>query len=248
MSIAIVDDEEQFRLNLEACLDNYLDHQSIQADIDCFRDAESFLTAFEPKKYSIIFMDIYMGRMNGVDAAKKIRETDESCILIFCTTSVDHMPDAFACHAFDYMVKPADQQRVDKIMDDAIRTIPQQQKYLSVNSDGRTFSIFYSDLISITSSGHYLSLMQRNERTIVTRLTMPELLEKLENDSRFLIINRGILVNMDHVTSMSGSNCQMDNGISYPIKVRNSTEITQKWHDYCFEEIRRNQTHITERR
>ncbi len=248
MSIAIVDDEEQFRFKLEACLDDYLDQHSIQADIDCFKDAEAFLIAFEPQKYSIIFMDIYMSRMNGVEAAKEIRKTDESCLLIFCTTSVDHMPDAFACHAFDYMVKPADQTRVSKVMDDALKTIPKLQKYLSVEADGQTLSIFYSDLISVTSSGHYLSVIQRGGRTIVTRLTMPELLKKLENDPRFLIINRGILVNMDHVTSMSGSNCQMDNDTSYPIKVRNSTEIIQKWHDYCFEEIRRNQSHMTERR
>lgn len=248
MSVAIVDDEEQFRNQLEASIDDYLERRKIQADVECFSDAESFLRTFRPLKYSIVFMDIYMSGMSGVEAAKQMRREDESCILIFCTTSMDHMPDAFACHAFDYVVKPAIQSRVDKVLDDAIKTLPQLQKYLSFDSDGQNVSMFYSDLICVTTSGHYLSLTERDGETYSTRKTLPELQDDLQNDERFLVINRGILVNMDHVTFMSGTKCQLDNGMSFPLKVRSSTELIQKWHDYCFREIRSNQSHMTERR
>lgn len=248
MRIALIDDEAEYRALLEKTVNSYLASRKIDAQIESFSDAESFLKVWEPLKYTIIFMDIYMPGMSGIEAAEKIREQDDSSILIFCTTSMDHMPDAFACHAFDYVVKPAIQDRVDKVMDDAMHVLPQLQRYFTFDWNGQKIRMLNADLVAVTTNGHYLTLDDRLGHSYSIRMTMSELLAEVGEDARFLEINRGIVVNMEHVTSMSGTRCVMANGKSLPIKVRNSTEIIQKWQDFCFNEIRANQSHMTERR
>ena len=85
-----------------------------------FTSGEEILDGYRPYQYSVIFLDIYMDGINGIDTAKKIRETDRDALLVFLTTSEDHMMSAWRIHAYEYILKPVKIEQVFLVMDDIL--------------------------------------------------------------------------------------------------------------------------------
>ncbi len=65
-----------------------------------------------------------MNGMDGVSAAKKLRENNGACLLIFLTSCGERMPEAFSCHAFEYIIKPFTPERVGNVLRDAFARLP----------------------------------------------------------------------------------------------------------------------------
>lgn len=81
MRIAIIDDLPEDRRRLSADVSCWVKNQGIPlaAPLDLFGSGEEFLEKFSAGKYSVVFLDIYMDGINGMDTARKIRETDTAC-------------------------------------------------------------------------------------------------------------------------------------------------------------------------
>ena len=99
---------------------------------------------FTAHSYDIIFMDIFMDGMDGVETAEQIRKFDSHVILIFLTSSQDHMKNAFSCHAFDYVEKPVDLEQITNCLLDALKIIPNKDQFFSFlyNNLEKTGGIF----------------------------------------------------------------------------------------------------------
>ena len=234
MKIAIVDDEPIFLDKMkEICRDFCMVNQC-QTEIVSFVSGEDFLSDFKRNKFSIIFMDIYMKKMDGITAALKMREQDNSCLLIFLTSSADFMPDAFSCHAFEYIVKPFSEERVAKVLEDAMSILLPYPKYMEINSNRRIIPVFYRDIISAVTDGHYLDISLTDESILRSRLTMSEFICKTHHDPRFILINKGILINADHVLDIENNCCLLENGKRLPIRVRGHVKIKQLVKNYRF--------------
>ena len=79
MRAAIIDDRADDRETLFKELDTVLREKGYRVDsIDLFDSGEQFLNAFEPGKYDLLFFDIYMDGMNGIEAAAPVRKTDKA--------------------------------------------------------------------------------------------------------------------------------------------------------------------------
>lgn len=238
MNIAIVDDVEAERDRLKACLEQYAETNSLRYDIRMFEDAEKLLEDYHPFQYSVIFLDIYMPGMSGTDAAEIIRKDDTDTVLVFLTESMDHMPEAFSLHAYDYIKKPADIERITKLMNDIMKQNAESKKALTFVYDRDNMSIPFSDIVALCSSGHYLDITDKNGKVYTTRMTFANAESKLKGEKRFLLINRGILVNMDYIQGFKDGSCQLNGNISMPANVRNAKNIEEIWHNYLFSKIR----------
>lgn len=106
MNIVIVDDLESERQELINYVATYCKANQIHTTIESYSSGSKFLREFEADKYSLIFLDIYMGDMDGIKIAEKVREIDPKAAIIFSTTSRSHAIDGFRVRAFDYLVKP----------------------------------------------------------------------------------------------------------------------------------------------
>ena len=83
INIAIVEDDINYQNTLKVFLERYKQERNEEYKIDIFSNALNFLD--EKKFYNIIFLDIEMPFMNGIEAAKKIRETNKNSTIIFIT-------------------------------------------------------------------------------------------------------------------------------------------------------------------
>ena len=183
--------------------------------------------------------------MTGVEAAEQIRQTDSAVILIFLTTSEEHRADAFHCHAYDYLIKPVTQENLFRTMDDILRikTVLNTQK-LIFSSQRREYSLPYSEIVFIrteSTGSNYLEIVDKAGNTYRTRMTLSAICDTLSNDSRFLLIQSGALVNMEHIAQLKDKCCVMDNGEKLPYNVKKEKEIRRIWQNFMFDHIR-NQT------
>lgn len=142
LKIAIVDDDAQDTDRLAAFLAEWSEEHHLDFSVTVFHKSSDFLKAFETARYSLVFMDIYMGPPSGIETAMKLREKDSHALLIFLTSSQEHMSDAFRCHAFDYLVKPFDLEQMKKTILDALAFLPEKEQYLNLSVRKQNVPIF----------------------------------------------------------------------------------------------------------
>lgn len=241
MKICIVDDEQNCIDDLHSLLFWYAKEKNIDVSFYFFNDGDSFLKAYKPEYYDIVFLDIYIGETTGMKLAEAIRKQSENGMIIFCTTSINDMPQAFRFHAFEYIIKPPDFDRIKHIMDDAIAILPKLEKYIDLQSGSESIKLAVSNIMYAVSSGHYLEINLRGGESHSVRTTMAQLKEKLADDERFLSINKGVIVNMDYIKNIADKNCMMNDDTALPIKIREVNNIKQHWQNYSFEQIRKGQ-------
>lgn len=247
MKIAFVDDEQEYLDEMTKLVRDFCIQRCCQIETVSFLNGEDFLEAFEDGGFSAVFMDIYMNGINGVAAALKMRGIDSRCILVFLTSSMDFMPDAFSCHAFEYITKPFSPQRIFQVLTDILKVLPPLQKYIEVISNRKTVRIFLYEISSVITDAHYLDITLTDGKTLHCRMTMPEFTELIGEDSRFLPVNKGITVNAEYIVEFENNCCIMENGTKFPIRVRDRLQIEQTARDYHFRKIRERQAHFARR-
>ncbi len=243
MNIAIVDDFAEERTALKTLLIEYAALNALDFSFYEFSTGEALLSKYAPFTYMLIFLDIYMDGMTGLEAAEELRKTDPDTPIIFLTTSKEHMGSAFSIHAFDYIEKPAERERLFKCMDDFLKTKTVLYSQILHFSQGRTeYHLPFPDIVSInTAETNYLNLTDRSGNTFHIRMTFSGICQTLETDNRFLSINRGILVNMDYIIRFESGTCILKNGQEYSVYTKKTKETEQKWQNYIFNRIRKSQ-------
>ena len=243
MKIALVDDEQKFLYEIKLLCGSFEEDTGYPVETVLFDSGETFLAAFEAGCFDLVFMDIYMEGMDGVAAALEMRKSDSGCLLVFLTSSTDFMPDAFSCHAFEYVTKPFSEKRIFDILADAVKVLPQEQKYIELAADRKTVRVFLSDIASAATDAHYIMVTLADGRGLRCRMTMPEFMEKTGGDARFIPINKGIAVNAEFILEFKNGCCVMESGARFPVRVRDSARAEQLASDYHFEKIRSRQRH-----
>ncbi|MBR4344607.1 MAG: response regulator transcription factor [Lachnospiraceae bacterium] len=233
MNIAIVDDTELEAKIITKFIKEYSAQNKIKSEISYFNRAEDFLKNYSPYKYTVIFMDIYMEGITGIDAARQILQKDSDAKVVFLTSSPDHMADALMMHAFDYLQKPTDKDRFFHLMDDITKKQTSIRKNLYFTFEKKDYSIDVSDIISICSNGHYVDIKLTSGEIYKPYLTFSSIYDEL-SDGSFLLINRGILVNMDYVSSFESGICNLKDETILPINIKKKKALEQTWENYKF--------------
>ena len=240
MNIAIVDDRKEERNALKSLLLEYTSANSIEISLHEFPSGKDFLAEYAPFDYTVIFLDIYMDNMTGMETAEEIRKTDTDTPIIFLTTSREHMGDAFSIHAFDYIEKPADRERLFKCMDDLLKTkTALHSETLDFSRERTSCRLPFPDIVSVrTAESNYLDITDKKGDVHHTRMTFSAVCERLGSDSRFLTVNRGILINMDYIVRFEDGVCILKDGREYRVFTKKIKETEQKWQNYIFNRIR----------
>jgi len=91
LRIAICEDEDGDAGHLCSLIKSSV----IAAEVSRFESGETFLVSNPAGRFDLVFFDIYMRDVSGVEAARALRELDDACGVVFTTSSSDHMPEAF---------------------------------------------------------------------------------------------------------------------------------------------------------
>ncbi len=154
-------------------------------------------------RYDVVFCDIEMPGLSGLEAARLVRERPGSPELVFVTAHERYAVEAFAVEAFDYLLKPVDPQRLARLVVRLLETRrpPPPVEKLPVVSAGRTELIDWDAIQFARADGDY-SRIHTYDRSYLCTLSLGELEERLPS-GRFARIHRSTLVNLSKVASLS---------------------------------------------
>lgn len=243
MKIALVDDDQSCLDEISRLCCDFGIQNHCQMEIMHFTSGEDFLEAFDNSRFSVIFMDICMNEMDGISTALKMREKEPHSILIFLTSSMEFMSDAFSCHAFEYIIKPFPAQRIINVLHEVLKVLPLSSKYIEISSNREIVPVLLDHILSVTTDAHYLNIGLADNSMLRSRMTMPEFIKKVGGDSRFVPVNKGITLNADYILDFQDNCCILENGERFPVRVRNRKKTEQAVRNYHFEKIRRRQRH-----
>lgn len=236
MNIAVVEDKKEDRLWIAEKVNLYMKRNGLRFTLSEFESAEQFMDVFIPGAYDIIFMDIYMGGINGMDAAVWIRKKDFDCRLIFVTASSEYLLEGYSVNACHYLIKPVSEKIFEQAME-FCRIRPQYEvPYIDVMSKGvslrlNTASILY---VNIMKRVVYIHTMAR---TIPVAGSFSSITKPLLDDKRFLLCIQGEMVNMDMIADQEDTVFLLKNGERIPINIRNRRAVIRSWQNYVFENM-----------
>lgn len=239
MFIAVVDDSKSEQKTIINAICQWAKMNKQAVNFSIFDSGEEFIKVMEDKHYDIVFMDIYMNDgIDGIKTAMKLRDYHIDTLLIFITTSVDHMAEAFTCHTFDYITKPIDISRLYKTLDRAYLFLPNSRPYIEFVFEKQKISVLHSDLIYILSDSNYC-IIKTTDNKYRVRTSFGELTAQFENSTDFFVINRGIMVNLDNVIKTESLNCIMSNKEILPVSRRKKDTVKQALLNRKFEKRRK---------
>lgn len=235
MRIAIVEDIAEERQLLRSRLEAQLVRRGIQAELIEFENGEDFLIAAKERSFPILFLDIYMSGENGVEVAKKLREFDSECRLIFTTTSVDHALDGFKVRAMQYLVKPYEEAELSKLIDEILSRMPDVGKYIEIKVDGSNVRVPFAKIVYAEHFSHMMHIHTTNGRELITRQSFESFTGLLKMDPRFYTCNRGVAINLEHAVDFDGVVFTLDNGAKISVSRKLIKNARQVFFDFLFQ-------------
>ena len=238
MKLAIVDDLKQDIDRLEECIGEFFKkNDSVTPTVDVYNCAEDFLPGFYEGRYDLVFLDILMDEMNGIELAKKLRDADPHLMIVFQTTERSYAFDAFPVHPFDYLIKPCRQDEMDGVLNEALRVLKAGDPEIDITVVRTTYKVPLRSIIALSSQGHNVEIALTNNQQLTSTDTFKSISSKIGDDPRFLQINRGLTVNMDHVLSPRDDGMEMKNGKIYPIRVNGRNTVLSQFSQYMISKV-----------
>ena len=233
--IAICDDSKLQRQLLVETLKEYYRRNHEQLFLIEYDSGESLVLDVEEEECEVdlIFLDIYMPGMNGMDTAKKLRELKCTTEIVFLTATDDYALAGYDVQASGYLLKPIDMNKLTTLL----RNIfwGEYRKRIEIKYGKKYRYPYISDIMYIESSNHKAILYFADGNQLETMEKLSTLKERLDDD-HFLQCHQSYLVNMNYIADIR-RNVVLDNGKEIPISVRRKKETIETYHQFFVEII-----------
>lgn len=205
MDIAVVDDEKAIREHICALIEE----QKPESRIEAYSTGEELIAS--GKRFDIVFLDIQMDGMNGIEAARNLRQRQEDTVLIFITGIEEHVFDALDLYAFHYLLKPVDERKFVEVLERAAGEAKKKKEKKCLFIRTRNLMLDQSDILYIESRAKKLEIHTAGaDKAIEIYAAMDELDGQLGED--FYRCHRAYIVNMAHITEYDNESITLTNG------------------------------------
>lgn len=186
-----------------------------------FQDAiEAIQTLQKDEEIDLLFLDIEMPEMNGIEFLQSLQEKSRNLQIILTTSQIEYAVDAFEYDVTDYLVKPIKYPRFLKSVQKVQEYFDQKQEggskengekgaigalnSLFIKADGKITKVDLSDILYIEALADYVIVKTRNSK-LIAHTTLKGLAQKLAPSNKFFRIHRSYIINVEHVSSIEDS-------------------------------------------
>ncbi|MCI5587381.1 MAG: LytTR family DNA-binding domain-containing protein [Lachnospiraceae bacterium] len=238
IKVAICEDSDIDRDMLGEIVGLLMNDRGIDYQVDLYRNGENLVSCYKNKPYDLIFLDIMMNEIDGIETGKLIRGMDGSVEIVYCTSSSDFAIAAYEVHAMGYLVKPYEPGRIGAVIDYFIQKHPQEEKnYIEVKSKRKSLIIPYKDIIHLESDNKVVYIYTTTQGAVKVYNKLDTLENELK-DERFLRCHQSYLVNMQYVAGLVDSDFIMIDNRMIPIRKSGRKLIIKRYEDYLKDSVR----------
>ena len=185
------------------------------------RNAFEVIEVMQEKKVDLLFLDINMPELSGLNLLKTMHQSPH---VIITTAYSEYAVEGFELSVVDYLLKPFSFERFLQAVlkvprknpvpaSVSVPSVESKQDFIFVKSDKKVLKIKFSDISHVEAYGNYVKIM--TDTTVLTPYTLSEFLTKLPSD--FLRIHKSFIINFNQLQAMEGNQLVLDNGVVLPI-------------------------------
>lgn len=228
MKIAICDDDIEYINQIERLLDGYREENNLEISI--FSSGEELLKTMDDNRYDLMFLDIEMKEISGIDVARIIKEKGYNAIIFFITNYTSYVSDTFILGAFQFLIKPINEKLFIKEFERALEEHKARHQQYVVRWKGITTSIKYSDICYIEVYDKHLYIRTDDAIYQCVGNLMDEY-DKLKL-YQFSRCHKGYIVNLAKIKNIGKQAVTMRNGDVVPIGRKFREEINNDFTVY----------------
>ena len=231
IKIGICDDEKIFREQVKKLLEQFLEKAGIQYELYEYESGIDFLEQRE--EIQLLILDIEMAGMSGIQLKDVLQRTDDVRI-IFATSHVEGMSEAFGKNVYGFLEKPVDADKLEKYLARVCDDL-EEERVLVVKSTQGEMAVKEKDILYFVSD-HKYSRMVGKDGDFFCDMGLQQLEEVLGKKS-FFRCHKSYLVNLCNVSDVNQS-IRMKNGESIPVSRRKTKELKEAYLDYIVRKAR----------
>lgn len=233
LDIAIMDDEQVFRESLEKRLREWAKETGILIKISSFERAIDLIEIWETQtSFDIVFLDIRMkdNDYNGIDTAYLLRKHDSDVAIVFISNISDYLAEGYRVDAVRYLLKPLQDYDFKECMDRLVFKLKSKETEVFIlRTREKMVRIPYSEILYFSSANNYIDI-----HTTQNTFHYLRKLKYLEDTfpPQFVRCHRTVIVNIENISSIIGSEIVLGNGEKLPISKQHLKEVREKFIQY----------------
>ena len=215
--IAIAEDETPLHDYYSKMIEAWGASKNVRIMTTFVESSEEYLFKYDKQNiFDIIFLDVCMKDMNGMELAHEIRKSDRNVQIVFLTGNPEYVFEGYEIGAVRYLIKPVTETDLAKVLDICMEKLEIiREDYIAIKCHGENLRLTRSEIVSVTIDGHYLKL-QTTDRTYEWKASLKEMMPKLDPE-RFVMANRSAVVNLEFVSKITREECILENGETIPV-------------------------------
>jgi len=229
MRIAICDDEQIHRDNLKTVL---AECTSMQEDAEIFEypGGKSLIEEHRKNPHDILFLDIEMEGMTGLETGHEIRSKDRNVIIIYVTSHEKYVFKSFRIEPFDYILKPVDIEKVNDVLRRATAKYREQHHSIVITFKEQTYTLKVRDIIYLESNLRHIKFYTDNNMYMC--LGKLDEYDKRLSQYGFLRCHQSFLINMGFIKSFNRDTVTTVNNVEISMSTRKKQDCLNAFNDY----------------
>lgn len=229
INIAIVEDEEEVRKRIVEIIFSC----NYDMKIDEYEKGELFLNALKKKKSDIYILDIELESemINGYDLAQKIREIDQSAIIIFLSSHTEYACAAFEVDTLRFLQKPLIEEKIKEAIEKAVVILRKNNESVYLKLERMQKKIMIKDILYVESKLRKVCMKIIDGKEYNGYATMNEM-EKILNPNIFVKIHRSFIISMYYIDTVIMPEVVLENGEKISIGRKYKDNFQKKYADY----------------
>lgn len=226
LNIAVCDDENKICDLYSNKLQVILNTEQISAKISCYCNSKHFFENLPNTRYDIVFLDIDMPEITGLQIAKEMLSFANKPLLVFVTNQDALVYQSFQYHPFSFIRKNYFNEEIERVLLSAIQELLKKDYRYVFRYESELMSLALSEILYFEACGNYLNIYTHNN-SYRCRETMANM-EKEISERGFIRIHKGFLLNQEAVFRIGRDEVSLMDGTVLPIGRSNKDAVKQK--------------------
>lgn len=239
LQIVLCEDSETQRKILRELLERYFGEQQEKVEIQEYGCGETLVADVEEGylHMNLLFLDINLGKMNGMEVAHKLRELGCKVPIVFMTATADYAVESYEVEAAGYLLKPYDKNKIEDTVKRVLKRSEDQGQRLVFRSKRQNRYVDLDDIMYIESDKHALCVHLTNGTQIETSGKLGDIADQIKS-AGFLRCHQSYLVNMKYIRDVK-EEFVLSDGTTVPIRVRGRKDMTEQYFAYFSEQTQK---------
>lgn len=229
IKVALCDDEENVGEVIAETVRSAFSKKGISADMETFVTASSLLRRMENVVFDLIFLDIDMPGMDGIELGAKLRASGSHTDIIYVSNREERVFDALKVRPFGFVRKSNFIADITEAVSRYADSFTDGGKMLVVQSKRETVNVRETDVVYFEGAGKFQNMYISGREQPVPVYRSMETLEEELSPRGFIRVHKGMLVNYRYISRLLPLEVELTTGDTLPVSRRKAAEIKQKY-------------------